>query len=42
MTQYTYDCLLKRYTGVTLGTASTTMETSMISARQIAAAPLAV
>ena len=37
MTQYTYDCLLKRYTSVTLGTASTTMETSMISARQIAA-----
>ena len=37
MTQYTYDCLLKRYTSVTLGTVSTTMETSMISARQIAA-----
>lgn len=36
MTQYTYDCLLCRYTAVTLGTASSTVEDSMISASQLA------
>lgn len=36
MTQYTYDCLTKKYTFVTLGTAADTLEGSMISARQLA------
>ena len=36
MTQYTYDCMTKKYTSVTLGTASDTLEGSMISARQLA------
>ena len=36
MTQYTYDCLLCRYTSVTLGTVSDTVEGSLISASQIA------
>ena len=36
MTQYTYDCLTQKYTGVTLGTAADTLEGSMISARQLA------
>lgn len=36
MTQYTYDCMTKKYTTVTLGTASDALEGSMISARQLA------
>lgn len=36
MTQYTYDCLTRKYTSVTLGTAADTLEGSMISARQLA------
>lgn len=36
MTQYTYDCLLKRYTAVTLGTVTDTLEGSMITGRQLA------
>ena len=36
MTQYTYDCLTRKYTAVTLGTAADTLEGSMISARQLA------
>lgn len=36
MTQYTYDCLLRRYTKVTLGTAAATLEGNMISSSQIA------
>ena len=36
MTQYTYDCLTRKYTSMTLGTAAETMEGSMISARQLA------
>ena len=35
MTQYTYDCLTKKYTFVTLGTAADTLEGSMISSRQL-------
>ena len=35
MTQYTYDCLTKKYTSVTLGTAADTLEDSMISSRQL-------
>ncbi len=35
MTQYTYDCLLRKYTAVTLGVVSDTVEGSMISARQL-------
>ena len=35
MTQYTYDCLTKKYTSVTLGTAADTLESSMISSRQL-------
>ena len=35
MTQYTYDCLTKKYTSVTLGTAANTLEGSMISSRQL-------
>lgn len=36
MTQYTYDCLTRRYTSVTLGTVADTLEGSMVSARQLA------
>ena len=36
MTQYTYDCLTRKYTSVTLGTAADTLEGSMVSARQLA------
>lgn len=36
MTQYTYDCLTKKYTSVTLGTVADTIEGNMISARQLA------
>ena len=36
MTQYTYDCMTKKYTSVTLGTVADTLEGSMISARQLA------
>ena len=36
MTQYTYDCLTKKYTALTLGTAADTLEGSLISARQLA------
>ena len=35
MTQYTYDCLTKKYTSVTLGTVADALEGSMISARQL-------
>ena len=35
MTQYTYDCLTRKYTSVTLGTVADTLEGSMISARQL-------
>lgn len=37
MTQYTYDCLLRKYTSCTLGTALDGVEGSMISASQLAA-----
>ena len=37
MTQYTYDCLLNKYTKCTLGTAVDGVEGSMISASQLAA-----
>ena len=37
MTQYTYDCLLEKYTACTLGTALDGVEGSMISASQLAA-----
>ncbi len=36
MTQYTYDCLQRKYTAMTLGTVSDTIESSMISSRQLA------
>ena len=36
MTQYTYDCLTKKYTAMTLGTVADTLETNMITARQLA------
>ena len=36
MTQYTYDCLTRRYTSVTLGTVADALEGSMVSARQLA------
>lgn len=36
MTQYTYDCLTRKYTAVTLGTVADTLEGSMVSARQLA------
>ena len=36
MTQYTYDCLTKKYTAMTLGTVADTVEGNMISARQLA------
>lgn len=35
MTQYTYDCLTKKYTQMTLGTVADTMEGNVISARQL-------
>ena len=35
MTQYTYDCLTKKYTAMTLGTIADTVESNMISARQL-------
>ena len=35
MTQYTYDCLTRKYTGMTLGTAADTIAGNMISARQL-------
>lgn len=35
MTQYTYDCLTRKYTSVTLGMATDTLEGSMISSRQL-------
>lgn len=35
MTQYTYDCLLKKYTAMTLGTVADTTEGNIISARQL-------
>ena len=35
MTQFTYDCLTRKYTSVTLGTAADTLEGSMISSRQL-------
>ncbi|HML46868.1 MAG TPA: phage tail spike protein, partial [Clostridia bacterium] len=40
MTQYTYDCLLMRYTSVKLGSISDSVESSLISARQIASGSL--
>ena len=35
MTQYTYDCLLKKYTSMTLGTVADTVESNVISARKL-------
>ena len=35
MTQYTYDCLLRKYTSMALGTVADTIEANMISARQL-------
>ena len=35
MTQYSYDCLIKKYTSMTLGTVADTVESNMISARQL-------
>lgn len=35
MTQYTYDCLTKKYTSMTLGTVAETVEGNTISARQL-------
>ncbi len=35
MTQYTYDCLTRKYTAMTLGTVADTVESNMISARQL-------
>ncbi len=35
MTQYTYDCLTKKYTAMTLGTVADTVEGNTISARQL-------
>ena len=35
MTQYIYDCLLRKYTSMVLGTATDTIEGNMISARQL-------
>ena len=35
MTQYTYDCLTRKYTDMTLGTVADTVEGNMISARQL-------
>ena len=36
MTQYSYDCLTRKYTSVALGTVADTLEGSAISARQLA------
>ena len=36
MTQYTYDCLTRKYTAMTLGTVASTIEGNMISSRQLA------
>ena len=36
MTQYVYDCLTRKYTSVTLGTAAETLEGTTVSARQLA------
>jgi phage minor structural protein len=36
MTQYTYDCLQRKYTAMTLGTVSDTIEGNLISSRQLA------
>ena len=35
MTQYTYDCLTRKYTAMTLGTVADTLEGNTISARQL-------
>ena len=35
MTQYTYDCLTRKYTSVTLGTVADTLEGNTISSRQL-------
>jgi len=35
LTQYTYDCLTRKYTAMTLGTVADTVESNMISARQL-------
>ena len=35
MTQYTYDCLQRKYTEMTLGTVEKTLENNMITSRQI-------
>ena len=37
MTQYTYDCLTRKYTAVTLGTVADTLEGNTISSRQLPA-----
>lgn len=37
MTQYTYDCILRKYTKCTLGTATEALEGNMISSSQLAA-----
>ena len=37
MTQYTYDCLTRKYTSVTLGTVADTLEGNTISSRQLPA-----
>ena len=36
MTQYTYDCLTKQYTAMSLGTVADTLEGNMIATRQLA------
>lgn len=36
MTQYTYDCLTRKYAAMSLGTVADTIEGNMISARQLA------
>jgi phage minor structural protein len=36
LTQYTYDCLTRKYTALTLGTVADTIEGNMISSRQLA------
>lgn len=35
MTQYTYDCLTKKYSSITLGTATSAMEGTTVSTRQL-------
>lgn len=35
MTQYTYDCLMEKYTSMTLGTVADTVEGNVISSRQL-------